>query len=165
LTELIRSLGAHERLAAIGVGVAAVSLLLPWYGVSFAGLVRTPLSRITFVEVALILTLIAVGYVIMRAARGPAFPRPLHTGTLIALGGAWTMVLVAYRIADRPDLGIFGDAYGVGLRYGIFIALGGGVLIVVGGLRMRRDELAAERAERAAPGRVAASSEEPAPTK
>jgi hypothetical protein len=165
LTELLRSLGTHERLAAIGVGVVAVSLLLPWYGVSFAGLVRTPLSRVGFVEVALVLTLVAVGYVIVRSERGPAFPRPLHSGTMIALGGAWTMVLVGYRIADRPDLGIFGDAYGVGLRYGIFIALGGGVLIVVGGLRARREELDAERADRAAAGRGAPTSEEPAPTK
>ena len=142
----LRTLGAHERLAAIGVGVAAVSLLLPWYGVSFAGLVRTPLSRISFVEVAIVITLAATGYLIWRSERGPAFPRPLHAGTLIAAAGAWTIVLVIYRIVVRPDLGIFGAAYGVGLRYGIFVALAGGVLIVLGGLRARRDELAAERA-------------------
>jgi hypothetical protein len=146
LIDLLRSLGSHERLAAIGVGVVAVSLLLPWYGVSFAGLVRTPLSRPSFVEVAIVVTLAATAYMIYRSERGPAFPRPLHTGTLIALGGAWTIVLVVYRIIDRPDLGIFGDAYGVSLRYGIFVALAGAVLIVVGGLRCRRDEIAAERA-------------------
>jgi hypothetical protein len=146
LTELIRSLGAHERLAAIGVGVVAVSLLLPWYGVTFNDLVRTPLSSLSFIEVAIVLTLAVTAYLIVRSERGPAFPRPLHNGTLIALGGAWTIVLVVYRIAVRPSLGIFGDAYGVDLRYGIFVALAGGVLIVVGGLRCRRDELTAERA-------------------
>ena len=145
MTDLLRSLGAHERLAAIGVGVVAVSLLLPWYGVTFAGLVKTPLSSFSFVEAAIIITLAAAAYLIVRSERGPAFPRPLHTGTLIAAAGAWIAVLVIYRIAVRPDLGIFGDAYGVGLRYGIFVALAGAVLIALGGLRCRRDELAAER--------------------
>ena len=147
MTDLLRSLGAHERLAALGVGIVAVSLLLPWYGVAFADLVRTPLSSLSFLEAAIILTLAATGYLIVRSERGPAFPRPLHTGTLIAVAGAWTVLLVAYRIAVRPDLGIFGDAYGVDLRYGIFVALAGGVVIVVGGLRCRRDELAADRAK------------------
>ena len=145
MTELLRSLGAPHRPAANRGGGVGVCPLLPWYGVSFAGLVRTPLGRITFVEVAIVLMLAATAYLIMRSERGPPFARPLHTGTLIALAGAWTELLVLYRILDRPDLGIFGDAYGVGLRYGIFIALGGGVLIVIGGLRCRRDELAEER--------------------
>jgi hypothetical protein len=144
LSELIRSLGAHERLAAIGVGVVAVSLLLPWHGVTFAALVRTPVSTLGFLEIAIVLTLAATGFLIVRSERGPALPRPLHNGTLIAAAGAWTAVLIGYRIVDRPDLGIFGDAYGVGLRYGIFVALVGAALIVVGGLRCRRDELAAE---------------------
>jgi hypothetical protein len=144
VTDLLRSLGAHERLAAIGVGVVAVSLLLPWYGVSFANLVRTPLGDLSFVEVAMVVTLVAAGYLIVRSERGPAFPRPLHTGTLIAVAGVWIGVLIGYRMIDRPGLGIFGDAYGVGLRYGIFVAIAGAVLIVVGGLRCRRDELAAE---------------------
>ena len=160
MTELLRSLGAHERLAAIGVGIVAVSLLLPWYGVTFAGLVRTPASSAGFLELAIVLTLVATGYLIVRSEGGPAFPRPLHTGTLIAAAGVWTGVLVGYRMIDPPDLGIFGAAYGVGLRYGIFVGLGGAVLIVVGGLRCRRDELAAER-KAAASGRTAAAAAGP----
>ena len=150
MTDLIRSLGAHERLAAIGVGIVSVSLLLPWWGVSFAGLSRTPLSQPSFAEVAIIITLVATAYLIVRSERGPAFPRPLHAGTLIALGGIWTIALVVYRIVDRPDLGIFSNVYGPGLRYGIYIALGGAALIVLGGVRARRDELAAERVARKA---------------
>ena len=155
MTDLLRSLGAHERLAAIGVGIVAVSLLLPWYGVAFNDLVRTGVGSLSFLEVAIIITLGATAYLIVRSERGPVFPRPLHVGTLIALGGAWTIVLVIYRIVVRPDLGIFGAAYGVDLRYGIFVALAGGVLVVVGGLRCRRDELSAERARSAAAPKTA----------
>ena len=142
MTDLLRSLGAHERLAAIGVGIVAVSLLLPWYGVAFNDLVRTGVGSLSFLEVAIIITLGATAYLIVRSERGPVFPRPLHVGTLIALGGAWTIVLVIYRIVVRPDLGIF-------------VALAGGVLVVVGGLRCRRDELSAERARSTAAPKTA----------
>jgi len=146
LNDLIRSLGADERLPALGVAIVAVSLLLPWHGVPFAGgLVKTPLGEFGWVEVAIILTLGAAAYLIVRSARDETFPRPLHIGTLIAVAGAWTAVLVAYRMIDRPDFDPLGDQR-VGLRYGIFIALGGAALIVVGGLRKRRHELGAERA-------------------
>ena len=80
MTELLRSLGAHQRLAAIGVGIVGVSLLLPWYGVTFADFVRTPLSSLSFLEVAIILTLAATAYLIVRSERGPAFPRRFTPG-------------------------------------------------------------------------------------
>jgi hypothetical protein len=146
LSDLIRSLGADERLSALGVAIVAASLLLPWHGVTFAGgLVKTPLGEFGWVEVAIILTLGVAAYLVVRSARGDAFPRPLHIGTLISVSGAWTALLVAYRMIDRPDFDPLGDPR-VGLRYGIFIAFAGAAVIVIGGLRMRRRELGAERA-------------------
>ena len=121
-----------------------VSLLLPWWGITAGGgLVKTPVGSLSFVEVAIVLTLVAAAYLIARAARDRPLPHPLHLGTLIAVAGAWTALLTAYRIFDRPDFP-FSDR--VALRYGIFIALGGAALIIAGGLRRRRDELAADRA-------------------
>jgi hypothetical protein len=144
LPDWVRSLGAHERLAALGIAIVAVSLLLPWWGITASGgLVKTPVGSLSFVEVAIVLTLVAAVYLIARAERGSTFPQPLHTGTLIAVAGAWTAVLIAYRIFDRPD---FPLTERVALRYGIFIALGGAALIIAGGLRRRREELAADRA-------------------
>jgi len=144
LPESLRALGAHDRLAALGIAVVAVSLLLPWWGVTFAGgLVKTPLGSLGFVEVAILLTLAAAAYLIARSARGHTLPHPLHLGTLIAVAGAWSAALISYRIFDRPDFGPGQlSAERVGLRYGIFVALAGAALIVVGGLRRRRDELA-----------------------
>jgi hypothetical protein len=44
---------------------------------------------------------------------------------------------------DRPDsISIYTDIH---LRYGIFVALGGSLALLLGGLRLRRDEIVAER--------------------
>src|SRR6266516_1325271 len=89
--------------------------------------------------------LAAVGaavYVIVRCAGDYELPRPLHQGSLLAVAGAWSAVLVGYLMLDKPD-----DISGftnIHLRYGIFVALGGSLALLVGGLRLRRDEIVAE---------------------
>ena len=60
------------------------------------------------------------------------------------IAGAWAAILVGYRMVDRPEFGLVG-ADRTGLRYGIFVALAGAGLLVIGGLRKRREVLA-ERA-------------------
>jgi hypothetical protein len=145
LSTLLRRLGAHGRLAAAGGAVVVGSLLLPWYGVTFAGgLYKTPLGAFGWVEAALLLTLGATAWLLFRFASGRRLPRPLHIGTLVAAAGAWTLLLIVYRIIDRPDFGPIGAS--AGLRYGIFVGLGGAVVLVLGGLRLRREELGEERA-------------------
>jgi hypothetical protein len=145
VSSVLRSLGAHGRLAAAGGAVVAASLLLPWYGVNFAGgLYKTPLGAFGWVEAALLLTLGATAWLLVRSASGRRLPRPLHTGTLVALAGAWALVLIGYRIIDRPDFGPIGAT--AGLRYGIFVGIGGAVVLLLGGMRLRREELAEERA-------------------
>ena len=148
MSDSFRALGANDRLAALGIGVVAVSLLLPWHGVMTGDYVKTPASAIGLIEVAIVLTLAAGVYLLARAARDQPLPPPLHIGTLLAVAGAWTAVLIAYRVFDRPDFAAF-PGERVALRYGIFIAFAGAGLIVVAGLRRRRDELAAEDAARA----------------
>ena len=145
MSTVLRLLGAHGRLAAAGGAVVAASLLLPWYGVTFAGgLYKTPLGTFGWVEAALLLTLAATGLLLFRSTRGHRLPRPLHVGTLVAVAGVWVLLLIGYRLIDRPDFGPLGAT--AGLRYGIFVGLGGAVLLLLGGLRLRREELAEERA-------------------
>ena len=149
LAGLIRSLTAHERLAGAGAAIVAASLFLPWYGVALAGgLVKTPIGAFGLVEAALLLTVGSAGVLILICSRGFSLPRPLHEGTLLVAAGAWAALLIAYRMLERPEFELAGVGR-VGLRYGIFVALTGAVLLVVGGLRKRREELAREHA---APG-------------
>ena len=150
-TELFRSLPPPARLAATGALVVVVSLLFPWYGLQFGpGLSQTGFDSFGFGQLALLLTIGAAGFLIVRCAGPYELPRPLHEGTLLTVAGVWAAILVGYLMLDKPDE-IMGDSH-LHLRYGIFVALAGAVAMVVGGLRLRRTELAAERrAARAGP--------------
>ncbi len=143
-TELFRSLPPPARLAAVGALAVPASMLLPWYGVQFGpGLSKTGLDSFGLGELALLLTDGAAVYLIARCAGGYELPRPLRAGSLLAVAGAWSAVLVGYLMLDKPD-----DISGftnIHLRYGIFVALGGSLALLVGGLRLRRDEIVAER--------------------
>jgi hypothetical protein len=148
LTDPIRSLSAHERLAALGAVIVVASLFLPWYGVTLAGgLVKTAVGTFGLIEAALLLTVGSAVLLIVACSRGYSLPRPLNEGALLVAAGAWSALLLAYRIMDRPDFELAG-AGRVGLRYGIFIALIGAGLLAAGGLRERREDLDRARVAR-----------------
>jgi hypothetical protein len=143
-TELFRSLPPPARLAAIGAVVVPLSMLFPWYGIQFGpGLAQTGFDSFGLGQLALLLTVAAALFLIVRCAGDYELPRPLHEGTLLAAAGVWVALLVAYLMLDKPD-----DIQGntdIHLRYGIFVTLGAAVAMALGGLRLRRIELAAER--------------------
>ena len=143
LARELRGLRGNERLAVVGVGAIAVSLLLPWYGVPVAGdLVQTGLGAFDWASAALVLTAAAILLLALRLGGGYVPPRPLTEWGLLFAAGAWCVAIVVYRMIDRPELDFsvasvkVQDSYS--LRYGIFVALGGAALIAAAGLRARR---------------------------
>jgi hypothetical protein len=131
--ELFRSLEPPARLAATGALAIPVSMLLPWYGIQFGpGLAQTGFDSFGLGELALLVTAGAALYLIT------PLPRPLSEGALLAVAGAWAALLVAYLMIDRPDE-ISGHT-DIHLRYGIFVAMGGALALLLGGLRLRRDQ-------------------------
>ena len=143
-TELFRALPPPARLATIGALAIPASMLFPWYGIEFSsGLSQTGLDSFGLGQLALIVTSGAALYLIFRCAGGYEPPRPLGEGALLAVAGTWAAILVAYLIVDRPDE-ISGYTH-IHLRYGIFVALAGAAAMLVGGLRLRRAELARDR--------------------
>ena len=133
-----RPLSPAGRVVAAGVIAVAASLLFPWYGIAFSrGLSVTGLDRFGFAHAALLITVGAAVLLVVREASGRTLPRPLRTAELVAVAGAWAALLCLFLIADRPDE-LAGRAE-VQVRYGIFVALGGCLAIVVGGLRMRSE--------------------------
>jgi hypothetical protein len=140
-TELFHSLPPPARLAATGALAVGGSMLFPWYGVEFSsGLSLTGLDSFGLGQLALLFTVGAALYLIARCATGYELPRPFGQGGLLAAAGAWSAILVGYLMLDRPD-----EIPELHLRYGIFVALAGSLAILVGGLRLRRDEHLAER--------------------
>jgi hypothetical protein len=132
-----RGLRPAERLCILGALVVAGSLILPWYDVAFTHISRTALDKFGFVHVALLLTVGSAVFLIARTTRGYVLPRPLSEGVILAIAGGWAAVLIAYLLLDRPEQ-LDGNT-DVGLRLGGFVALGGAVALIVGGLRVRRD--------------------------
>lgn len=142
-TDLFRSLPPPTRLAALGALAVPGSMLFPWYGIEFSsGLSQTGLDSFGLGQLALLITVGAALYLIVRGAGGYELPRPLHEGTLLAAAGAWAAVLVGYLMLDKPEISGHPNIH---LRYGIFVALGGSLALLFGGLRLRRAEINAER--------------------
>ena len=145
-----------EELAVAGGSISLASLLLPWYRIPEANrFEKSGLGSFDFGEAALVLTVVSALALVIGAWRGHRPPLPMHEGTLVAVAGAWSALLVAYLMIDRPQETIFDFPTDYGLRYGIFVALAGALILAVAGLRVRRLELTREAA--AAPGPTSAS--------
>lgn len=144
VTRELRGLRGNERLATMGVAVIAVSLLLPWYGVPVAGdLVQTGLGAFTWAEAALLLVAGATLWFALLIGGGYEPPRPLREWALLAAAGCWAAAIVVYRMLARPELDfevVVRVQREYSLRYGIFVALAGALLIVTAGVRARRND-------------------------
>jgi hypothetical protein len=141
-----------ERLAIAGIVVCLGSLALPWYRIPTANrFEKTGLGSFDFVEAALLITVVAALALIVQVRRGRTPPLPLHEGTLLAVAGIWAAVLVGYLMVDRPEATVFDFPTEYGLRFGIFVAMGGAAALALAGLRLRRLELTQEEAVAPAP--------------
>jgi hypothetical protein len=107
-----RRLNFEQRVA----GVGAILLIVSTFG---------PFS---FVEAAIVLTGLAVLFLLRRRAEGREFHVPFGDGTVIAAAGAWSAVLIMIRIFDRP------------LGQGLLALVCAGILFVAG-LAERRKRL------------------------
>jgi hypothetical protein len=81
-----RRLNFEQRVAAVGALLLIVSTFGPF----------------TFVEAAIVLTGVAVLFLLRRRAEGREFHVPFGDGTVIAAAGAWSGVLILIRIFARP---------------------------------------------------------------
>ena len=122
-----RRLNPEQRVAGAGAVLLAVSTLGPF----------------SFVEGALLLVAAAVLLLLKKRADGARFHLPLGDGTMILAAGAWSGLLIAIRVFDRP--------LGQGL-----LALACAAMLIGAGLRERAkrppDDIPTERLEPTAPG-------------
>ena len=141
----IVGLQRSERLAFLGVLICLGATLLPWYRAPVEDLARSGWGDFGFTLAALLLTMGAALVLLLRVGRGRRPPLPLHEGTLLAGAGIWAGLIIVFAMFDRPEFGLGDFSREYSLGYGIFVTLGGAVLLTVAGLRIRRVEIARER--------------------
>ena len=123
------------QLAALAAVVLALSLFLPWYqktlvvGGDLAQGNVSALGAFTFVEAAILLDCVAVGFLVWARSRQKGFHLPGGDGVAIMLAGGWAVLLILYRALDQPD--------NMGIQWGMFVAFAAAGALVAAGLRVR----------------------------
>jgi hypothetical protein len=143
LAKDFRGLSPEMRMAALAAAALAVSLILPWYQKSYVPegrreFVQSNVSAFgvfTFVEAAVLLVAFAVLFLVWARSQGKAFHLPGGDGVAITLAGGWAVLLLVWRLFDKPNA--TGDATTVGIQWGIFGALLAAGWLVVAGARVR----------------------------
>src|SRR3954452_5273756 len=132
-----RHVAPEMRLAAGAAAALAFTLVLPWYQKSFfVGTVAvtdslSALQVFSFVEAAVLLVAAGVLYLVWARAQRKAFHLPGGDGTVIMAAGGWALLLLVWRLFDKPDVSDPGAT--VGIQWGIFAAfLAAGALTVMG---------------------------------
>jgi hypothetical protein len=141
----LRGLAPELRLAAGAAGALGFTLILPWYEKSFFATTGRGTVAVTdslsafqvfsFVEAAVLLVAAAVLYLIWARAQRKGFHLPGGDGTVIVAAGAWALLLLVWRLFDKPDVDDPGAT--VGIQWGMFAALLAAGLLTAAGARVR----------------------------
>jgi hypothetical protein len=132
-------------IAAIGL---LVTMLLPWYSKSYTVVVKgsakiasTSLSAFqdfSFVEAAVLLVSAGVLTILFARAERRAFRLPGGDGSIIMLAGAWSAILIFYRLLSKPSTAATQKiSTTIGIQWGIFLALACAGLLAYAGSRIR----------------------------
>jgi hypothetical protein len=138
LVEDVRRLPREQKLAGGAALALFVSMFLPWYTRSFfshGGFVHddvTAFEVFSWVEAAVLLVAGSVLFLLYSRAQRRGFHLPGGDGTAIMLAGGWTVVLLIWRLFDKPNL--VGDE---GIQWGIFFALIAAGVLTWSGVRIR----------------------------
>jgi hypothetical protein len=139
----LRELPPELRNAGLAAAALALSLFLPWYTQSYVPegareFVKRNVSGFgvfSFVEAAVLLVSAAVLFLIWARSEGKAFHLPGGDGTAIMLAGGWAVLLLVWRLFDKPNAPNPSEDYG--LQWGIAAALAAAVALTVTGARVR----------------------------
>lgn len=145
LAARLRALPPELRNAGIASAALLVTVFLPWYEKSFVpkgatSFVKTNLNAFnafSFVEAAVLLVALGVLYLVWARANKRAFHLPGGDGTVIVAAGAWALVLLIWRLFDKPGVTQNDRAVNVGIQWGIFVAFVAAGALTAAGARVR----------------------------
>jgi hypothetical protein len=136
-----RALPRELQQAAAAAGALALTMVLPWYQWSHldrTGPQSTSLSALRvfgWVEAAILLVCAAVLLLIWARSQRRAFHLPGGDGTVIMAAGIWVLLLLLWRLFDKPGFGAEGDL--IGIEWGLFAALLAAGVLTAAGARVR----------------------------
>ncbi len=139
----LRALPPELRNSGIAAAALAFSLVLPWYQKSYVPpgsreFVQSNLSAFgvfTFIEAAVLLVAAGVLFLVWARSEKKAFHLPGGDGTAIAMAGGWALLLLIWRLFDKPD--VDDPSATVGIQWGMFAALAAAGALLASGLRVR----------------------------
>ena len=141
----LRGLTPELRLAGAAAAALLFTMILPWYEKSyFATTGRTvrpvsdnlsALQVFSFVEAAVLLVAAGVLYLIWARSQNKAFHLPGGDGTVIMAAGGWAVLLLVWRLFDKPSVSDPGAT--VGIQWGMFAALLAAGVLAATGARVR----------------------------
>ena len=106
-----RALPAEMQQAAGAAAALALTMLLPWYRVVLrrgAGAAAvgnlSAFGVFSFVEAAILLVAAGVLYLVWARSQQKAFHLPGGDGTVIMAAGGWAVLLLVWRLFDKPDV-------------------------------------------------------------
>src|SRR4051812_6117382 len=141
MTSRFAGLSKEMQLSALAAVLLALSMFLPWYQKSYfqAGKVVqanvSALGVFTFVEAAVLLVSLAVLFLVWARSQQRAFHLPGGDGVVIMAAGGWAVLLLVWRLFDKP--GIQGAGATIGIQWGIFGALAAAGALIAAGARVR----------------------------
>lgn len=159
----LRELPPELRNAGIAAAALMLTLFLPWYEQSYVPegsrvFVQRNVGAFgvfTFVEAAVLLVAAAVLFLVWARSDKKGFHLPGGDGTAIAMAGGWALLLLVWRLFDKPDAADPSTDYGI--QWGMFAALAAAGALLATGLRVR----AAHRPEPPNPAAEAGPPEPP----
>jgi hypothetical protein len=134
-------LSKELQLATLAAAALALSLFLPWYQKSVPQqnqIVQGNVSALgvfTFVEAAILLVAFAVLFLVWARSQNKGFHLPGGDGVAITLAGGWAVLLLVWRMFDRPA--VQGVGVDLGIQWGLFVALVCAGGLIVAGARVR----------------------------
>ena len=143
LQKRVREVPPEQRMAAIAAVVLVLSMALPWYQRTvdpgakseFVSESLSAFGVFTFVEAAVLLVAAGVLFLIWARMEGKGFHLPGGDGLVISLAGGWAVVLLIWRVFDRPGDEVRGVV--VGVQWGFIVALAAAAALVAAGARVR----------------------------
>ena len=132
------ALAPEQRQAAAAAAAMAISLLLPWYQATYLdreGITNSlnAFKVFTFIEAAILLVAISVLYLLYARADRRGFHLPGGDGWVVSAAGAWAVLLLIWRLFDKPDV----EGAAVGVQWGVFVAMATAGALVAAGQRIR----------------------------